>query len=259
MHAMAKALLEWETIDSDQIDDIMAGKPPRPPKDWTPRTGADILDIGGESTRPGPAVPLEEELARVLPVVRGAVALGVPVSVDTYKPEVMQAVLDLGADIVNDIWALRQPGAQVVARHPRLRCVPDAHARRAADHAGSRPCRATWCPGADHFLGAGARRLRALGVAAERIVLDPGIGFRQDRGAEFPCWRASANCWRWATRCWPAGRASRRWAQSPAGRWSTQRAGSPAWRRRCWRWSEGCAHRARARCARTTGPRLACG
>ena len=68
------------------------------------KDGADILDVGGESTRPGaPAVSLEEELARVLPVVRGAVTMGVPVSVDTYKAGVMQAVLDLGADIVNDI------------------------------------------------------------------------------------------------------------------------------------------------------------
>jgi len=83
--------------------------------------GADLLDIGGESTRPGsPAVSLEDELARVLPVVRDAVRLGVPVSVDTYKPQVMQAVLDLGADVINDIWALRQPGArEIVARHPR--------------------------------------------------------------------------------------------------------------------------------------------
>src|SRR4051812_15792226 len=69
--------------------------------------GADILDIGGESSRPGATpVPLEEELARVLPVVRHAVRLGVPVSVDTCKPGVMQAALDLGADIINDIWAL---------------------------------------------------------------------------------------------------------------------------------------------------------
>ena len=81
------------------------------------KDGADILDIGGESTRPGsPAVPLEQELARVVPLVAEAVRLGVPVSVDTYKPQVMQAVLDLGADIVNDIWALRQPGAaEIVA------------------------------------------------------------------------------------------------------------------------------------------------
>lgn len=83
--------------------------------------GADMLDIGGESARPGsPAVPLEEELQRVLPVVREAVRLGVPVSVDTYKSAVMQQVLDVGADIINDIWALRQPGAaQVVAAHPQ--------------------------------------------------------------------------------------------------------------------------------------------
>lgn len=72
------------------------------------KDGADILDIGGESSHPGALpVPLDEELARVLPVLRDAIKLGVPVSVDTYKPQVMQAVLDLGADIINDIWALR--------------------------------------------------------------------------------------------------------------------------------------------------------
>ena len=62
------------------------------------KEGADILDIGGESTRPGsPAVPLDEELSRVVPLVREAVTLGVPISVDTYKPEVMQAAIDHGA------------------------------------------------------------------------------------------------------------------------------------------------------------------
>jgi dihydropteroate synthase len=69
------------------------------------RDGADILDIGGESTRPGSSpVSLEDELDRVLPVLREAVRLGVPVSLDSYKPAVMQAALDLGADIINDIW-----------------------------------------------------------------------------------------------------------------------------------------------------------
>ena len=78
--------------------------------------GAHILDIGGESTRPGsPAVPLMEELARVMPVLHGALTLGVPVSIDTYKPEVMQAALDAGVDIVNDIWALRRGNALKVA------------------------------------------------------------------------------------------------------------------------------------------------
>ena len=78
------------------------------------RDGADILDIGGESTRPGsPAVPQDEEMRRVLPVVQEAVKLGVPISVDTYKPAVMQAVLDAGADIVNDIWGLGNPAPRM--------------------------------------------------------------------------------------------------------------------------------------------------
>ena len=84
------------------------------------RDGADILDIGAESTRPGAvAVPLVQELARLEPFLREAVRWQVPISVDTYKPEVMQTVLDWGVDIINDIWALRLPGAeQVVAAHP---------------------------------------------------------------------------------------------------------------------------------------------
>ena len=88
--------------------------------DQLAKDGADILDIGGESTRPGASpLLLNEELARLLPVVRHALRLGLPVSVDSYKPQVMQAVLDLGADIINDIWALRQPGAsELVAKHP---------------------------------------------------------------------------------------------------------------------------------------------
>src|SRR3954464_7858903 len=69
------------------------------------REGADILDLGGESSRPGIApVTLEEERARVMPVLREAVRFGVPISVDTYKPGIMREALDLGADIINDIW-----------------------------------------------------------------------------------------------------------------------------------------------------------
>ncbi|MEY3992827.1 MAG: hypothetical protein RIS04_1590, partial [Pseudomonadota bacterium] len=76
------------------------------------REGADMLDVGAESTRPGaPAVPLQEELARLEPVVKELVRWNVPVSIDTYKPEVMQAVLAWGVDVINDVWALRQPGA----------------------------------------------------------------------------------------------------------------------------------------------------
>lgn len=140
--------------------------------------GADILDIGGESTRPGAVpVPLEEELKRVLPVVRHAVQLGVPVSVDTYKPQVMQAVLDLGADIINDVWALRQPGADaVVARHPSCGiCLMHMHGEPLTMQLA--PMSGDVVPQVLAFLAERVADLQAQGVGAARITLDPGIGF----------------------------------------------------------------------------------
>lgn len=146
--------------------------------------GADMLDIGGESTRPGaPTVSLEEELARVLPVVRHAVTLGVPVSVDTYKPQVMQAVLDLGVDIINDVWALRwqaQPGAltgqQVVAAHARCGvCL--MHMHREPQTMQIAPMEGDVVPQVLSFLELAAQELRWLGVDLARICIDPGIGF----------------------------------------------------------------------------------
>lgn len=140
--------------------------------------GADILDIGGESTRPGsPIVSLEEELARVLPVLRGAVGLGVPISVDTYKPQVMQAALDLGVDIVNDIWALRHPGAaQVVAQHPQCGvCLMHMHGNPQTMQVS--PMDGDVLAQVLSFLELSAQSLYALGVEKSRIVLDPGIGF----------------------------------------------------------------------------------
>jgi len=140
--------------------------------------GADILDIGGESTRPGsPPVPLDEELARVLPVVREAVKLGVPLSVDTYKAQVMQAALDAGADIVNDIHALRQPNAaQVVAGHARCGvCV--MHMHRNPQTMQTAPMEGDALPQVVAFLAQAAQNLQTLGVAQNRIVLDAGIGF----------------------------------------------------------------------------------
>jgi len=148
------------------------------------KEGADILDIGGESTRPGaPPVPLDEELARVLPVVRAAATLGVPISVDTYKPQVMQAVLDLGADIINDIWALRWrdpadplDGRQVVAQHPRCGvCL--MHMHREPQTMQVVPMDGDVVPQVLSFLERLAQDLQGLGVEKTRIVLDPGIGF----------------------------------------------------------------------------------
>jgi dihydropteroate synthase len=140
--------------------------------------GAHILDLGGESSRPGtPPVPLEEELARVLPVLREAVNLGVPVSVDTYKPEVMQQALDLGADIVNDIWALRQPGAlQAVAAHAACGvCLMHMHGEPQTMQRS--PLEGDAVPRVLSFLEQQTAALRGLGVDSTRIVWDAGIGF----------------------------------------------------------------------------------
>jgi len=148
------------------------------------RDGADILDIGGESTRPG-AVPLKvaDELARVIPLVKKAVKLGVPVSVDTYKPQVMQAVLDLGADIINDVWALRwrdvnglADAARVVAQHPSCGvCLMHMHLEPQTMQV--QPMQGDVVPQVLIFLEHSAHSLQGLGVEKARIVLDPGIGF----------------------------------------------------------------------------------
>lgn len=151
------------------------------------KDGADILDVGGESSRPG-ALPLStaEELARVLPVVREAVKLGVPVSVDTYKPELMQAVLDLGADIINDIWALRwrdpqapltQPdGTQLVSQHGRCGvCL--MHMHREPQTMQTATMEGDVVPQVVSFLMKALIALQERGVEKDRIVLDPGIGF----------------------------------------------------------------------------------
>jgi dihydropteroate synthase len=142
------------------------------------KDGAHVLDIGGESTRPGsPPVSLDEELARVLPVLRGALTLGVPISMDSYKPEVMRVALDLGVDILNDIWALRQEGAEeLVASHPSCGvCL--MHMHRDPQTMQTAPIEGDVVPQVRGFLAETARKLRVRGVAPERIVLDAGIGF----------------------------------------------------------------------------------
>ena len=140
--------------------------------------GAHILDIGGESTRPGsPAVSLQEELDRVLPVLAEAVKLQVPISVDTYKPEVMRAALDLGADIINDIWALRQPGAlDVVTSHSSCGvCLMHMHATPQNMHLNH--MQGDVVADVAAFLLQATEPLLSAGVARERIVWDYGIGF----------------------------------------------------------------------------------
>ena len=148
------------------------------------KDGVDTLDIGGESTRPGaPPVPQNEELARVLPIVRHAVSLGVPVSVDTYKPAVMQAALDLGADIINDVWALRWPGSDdmrtgmdVVREHPNCgMCL--MHMHRNPQSMQATPMQGDAVPHVLSFLEHLGQETSGLGVEKTRICIDPGIGF----------------------------------------------------------------------------------
>lgn len=148
--------------------------------------GADILDLGAESTRPGsPPVPLDEERARLLPVLREAIALGVPVSVDTYKAELMREVLDLGADIINDIWALRQPGAvDAVAAHPRCGvCLMHMHGEPQTMQIA--PMEGEAVPQVRAFLRWVTEGLLARGVARERIAWDPGVGFGKTPAQNF--------------------------------------------------------------------------
>jgi dihydropteroate synthase len=148
------------------------------------RDGAQMLDIGAESTRPGAQpLPLHDELERVIPVLRAAVTLGVPISIDTYKPQVMQAALDLGVDIINDIWALRwsdpaQPldARAVVARYPACGvCL--MHMHREPQTMQTAPMVGDVVLQVLHFLQHSAQSLSALGVEKTRIVLDPGVGF----------------------------------------------------------------------------------
>ena len=140
--------------------------------------GAELLDIGGESTRPGASPPgAEAELARLQPVLQHAVTLGVPVSVDTSDPAVMRAALDLGVDIVNDVRSLRRLGAlHCLAAHPSAGICLMHMRGEPQDMAGL----AQYGDVVSEVRDALAMRLAevcAAGIAAQRIVLDPGIGF----------------------------------------------------------------------------------
>jgi dihydropteroate synthase len=142
------------------------------------RDGAEILDIGAESTRPGATVvSMDQELARIVPFLQEAVRWQVPISVDTYKPEVMQAALDCGVDIINDIWALRQPGAEsVIAAHPACGvCL--MHMHRDPQTMQLETMAGDVLAEVEAFLQNRIRTLLDLGIAAQRLVLDPGIGF----------------------------------------------------------------------------------
>ena len=142
--------------------------------------GADILDIGGESTRPGARLPdTAEQLARVLPVLRHAVTLGVPVSVDTADPVVMVEALALGVDILNDVRALQAPGAlAVAAAHPTAGvCLMHMQGEPGSMQVAPHYADDDVVAGVSAFLAARRDAALAAGIVLERIALDPGIGF----------------------------------------------------------------------------------
>ncbi len=144
--------------------------------------GADILDIGGESTRPGSAgVSADEELDRVMPALEGLFRCGVPLSVDTMKPAVMQAALAAGVDMVNDVRALREPGA--------LRVVAESGAAVCLMHMQGEPRTMQQAPRyqdvvaeVKDFLRERVRAALEAGIVRERLVVDPGFGFGKSLG-----------------------------------------------------------------------------
>ncbi len=141
------------------------------------RDGADIIDIGGESTRPGAEpVHADQELARVLPLVQALAGSNIAVSVDTRKPEVMRAAIDAGAAMINDVNALRAPGAlEVVASQDVGVCI--MHMQGQPQTMQQAPCYSNVVSEVRDFLVERAEACVNAGVATEAIVLDPGYGF----------------------------------------------------------------------------------
>ncbi len=142
--------------------------------------GVDIIDIGGESSRPGSAaLPLDDELARVIPVVEALRDCGKPLSIDTYKPEVMRAALAAGADLINDIWGFRMPGAVQALAAPEAGqaglCV--MHMQRDPQTMQEDPHYDDVVAEVVDFLAERIAVLRAAGIDCTRLSLDPGFGF----------------------------------------------------------------------------------
>lgn len=134
--------------------------------------GADIIDIGGESTRPGyTLLSDEEEMSRVLPIIEAVKAnFDVPVSVDTYKSAVAEAAIKAGADLVNDIWGLKYDSrlAGIIAEYDVACCL--MHNRKEADYTDFMP---DMCNDLRETLDIAKK----AGIRDERIILDPGVGF----------------------------------------------------------------------------------
>ncbi|MFX1761642.1 dihydropteroate synthase [Paraburkholderia sp. A1RI-2L] len=140
--------------------------------------GVDMIDIGGESTRPGaPPVALDEELERVIPLVERLKDANVPLSIDTYKPEVMRHALAAGADLINDVWGFRMPGAVDAVRGSNCGlCVMHMLGEPRTMQLGE-PDYVDVVREVREFLQGRCTELEAAGVAKARISVDPGFGF----------------------------------------------------------------------------------
>ena len=142
------------------------------------KNGVDLIDIGGESTRPGAApVELQEELDRVLPVIEALKDCGVPLSIDTYKAETMRQALHAGVDCVNDIWALRQAGAIEAVMEDRDCGIVLMHMQRDPLTMQFNPEYQDVITEVRQFLNDRTKLLISKGISSDRIAIDPGFGF----------------------------------------------------------------------------------
>ncbi|WP_228385110.1 dihydropteroate synthase [Polynucleobacter wuianus] len=142
------------------------------------KSGVDLIDIGGESTRPGAEpVSLHEELDRVLPVIEGLKDCGVPLSIDTYKAETMRQALTAGVDCVNDIWALRQEGAMSAVLESNKCGIVLMHMQRDPVTMQFNPEYQDVVAEVKQFLKERADLLIGKGIDHNRITIDPGFGF----------------------------------------------------------------------------------
>lgn len=140
--------------------------------------GADILDIGGESTRPGSqAVSINEEIDRVIPVLEALVNTGIPISIDTSKPQVMKYAIEAGAFMINDVNALRSPGAlETVAKNNDVRiCL--MHMQGTPQNMQENPQYNEIIPEVKEFLQQRIDAVKAMGISQDRLIIDPGFGF----------------------------------------------------------------------------------
>lgn len=139
--------------------------------------GADIIDIGGESSRPGaPALPLEQEMGRVMPAIYAMRDLGLPLSIDTYKPEVMREAIIAGIDMINDINGFRAPGAfDAVVGSDCALCV--MHMRGTPQTMQKDTLYTDLVAEVIQFLRERVDAMTAVGIERERICVDPGFGF----------------------------------------------------------------------------------